>query len=341
MTTSQSHRYMAHAQMLNNAASLSIKNGDYDGAISSLESSLRLWEVYIMIENKEHSHGADRKRREYTIDECIAYSESQNHGPRPCRKSTRIFEESSRVHSASSCGNKRRRIAVNTTKLLDKVEYQDREDSNAATNRKFESRHFHLSSTGCSSDRNNRGFIYQYPILIPEVYHMGATSFFVILFNLALANHFNALSARGDENDKKKSEKGNGSARKVLLIYEMIFEYWSRIQNRSGIDRDDLAMTGSIRFVMILYNNLSQMYGMVHNHTKQRQCLQNLLSTVMIAVECKTRITNSSFVSVGVARPIGTQDTNSTHCNEDTLFQESINGFLTNAMPEEQCAQAA
>ena len=81
---------------------------------------------------------------------------------------------------------------------------------------------------------------------------------------------------------------------------------------------------------MILFNNMSQMYRMVENVTKQQQCLENLLSMVMIAVECNARLTSTRQRD---------NDEDEIQCGES--FQQSIEGFLTNLMEPQECAEAA
>jgi len=158
---------------------------------------------------------------------------------------------------------------------------------------------------------------------------MGSTCFFIILFNLALAKHLKVLI----DNDGLKH-----SIRGVLHLYELIFEYWSRLQaDRSFAIENDTA-TSSLRFVMILFNNMSQMYKMVNNRTKHKQCLQNLQSIVMIAVECNTRLA-AIRENIGGSGESRENESGSHRCRES--FQQSIDGFLTNLMPPEQCAQAA
>lgn len=271
--------------------------------------------------------------RECTLDGCIAFSEQQ----KKHYLSNDCQEEKSNDSSSGSCSNiiidhsstgrggKRRRGS--SQKSID-VNENTSCDGTATTLYKRKNRHHDRART-TSSDDSKHGYTYRHPIRIPKLHNMGSTWFFIILFNLALAKHLKVLI---DNDGLKQSIRG------VLHLYELIFEYWSRLQTDRSFAFENDTATSSLRFVMILFNNMSQMYKIVNNRTKHKQCLQNLQSIVMIAVECNTRL---AAIRENI-RGDGENPENESRrhrCRES--FQQSIDGFLTNLMPPEQCAQAA
>jgi len=155
---------------------------------------------------------------------------------------------------------------------------------------------------------------------------IGSTCFFIIMYNLALATHLKALNDNDNCNDNNNR---SSQIERALKLYELIFEFWSRLQGDCNVERENDTATSSLRFVMILFNNMSQLYKMVDNPAKQKKCLEQLLSTVMVCVEWNTRTT-----------ALNTSGENTSNDSMES-FQQSIDGFLTNAMPPQQCAQAA
>jgi len=317
---------MEYAQKLNNIAALLIDVGHYDRAILSLQRALRLSELYAMGDND--TNRAHCKCHECTLDGCIAFSEQQkNTSTTPTIIIKNESSNSTRSHTDTNNSiNKRRRIMARKSPMTN--EDCDRDDNKNANYKHKPSHNGHgIDESPAGSNNNDSGYIYRHPILIQQGHKMGSIRFLVILFNLALAQHLKALSS---SEDKKEHP-----TKKALLLYELIFEYWSRLQGRSSKE-DAPCRANNIRFVMIIYNNLSQMYRLVNNSTKQKQCLQHLLSTVMVVIDNKARNVHTSFT------PVTSQNSNS-DC-DDAAFRNSLDGFLTNTatlMLQEQCAQAA
>jgi len=234
--------------------------------------------------------------------------------------------------------------------------------------RRIEYRNENDESTNACHKGNERGYIYQSPILVPKDHEIGSILFFVILFNLSLAHHLKALVITGktgckseneseNENEsesEKKTLTNNEHIRKALLIYELMFEYWKRLHADSrsnGLNgsHEDPTSSTSFRFMMILYNNISEMYRLAKDTIRQRQCLQKLLSIVMIAIESKNRNAASSValqrtpVLQRYSSSDGESDDNRN--GETDAFRESLDGFIANTavimMPQKVCAQAA
>jgi len=311
----QSLSCMADAQQLNNIATTYIQNGKYENAIATLQEALRLWEEHRVRQILSKSNVIWCDCRHCTLDGCIAFSEQQSNYL--SSQSRQGISTNTGNNSTSGCGNKRRRISTHKSVAIE--EGRNCEDSTTAD---YKRKNRRLSATPSSStDDSNEGFIYQNPIRIPKRHNMGSTCFFIILFNLTLANHLKVLNGVETKKDEIQG---------VLNLYELIFEYWSRLQADSSAERGNETANNSLRFVMILFNNMSQVYKMVDNPIKSGQCLQNLLSIVMIAVEWNTRLASTR-------QNINDEDSNHFH----ETFQQSIDGFLTNVMPPQHCAEAA
>lgn len=316
---SSSSSCMADAQQLNNFATLYIETGHYDNAIVVLQEALRLWEEHRMRQLLSKVQVVRCSCNSCTLDGCIAFSEKQQQtlSNRTCQMDKNNRCCSARDHPLSGRGNKRRRISTERAMRLKK--HDDRED---ATNIILKRKNLSFTETSSGTSALNCGYTYQNPIRIPKRHNVGSTCFFIILFNLTLANHLKVLNAT--------TEVRKDQIKNVLNLYELIFEYWSRLKADRSVERENDTTNSSLRFVMILFNNMSQMYRMVENVTKQRQCLDNLLSMVMIAVECNSRLSSIRQTE---------NHEESVQCRQ--TFQQSIEGFLTNVMPPQQCAEAA
>lgn len=311
---------MAGAQQLNNFATLYIETENYDNAIVVLQEALRLWEEHRVRQVCGKSHMNWCSCSSCTLDGCIAFSEQQQQQNLSKHKHDvdSITCCSTRDDVASGNGNKRRRLSSEKNMTL-----KTRDTCEDATNTSLKLKNGFSNKTPSSlTDDSNHGYTYLNPIRIPRRHNMGSTCFFIIMFNLTLANHLKVLN--GSTEVRKDEVKG------VLNLYELIFEYWSRLQADRSVVRENDTINTNLRFVMILFNNMSQMYRMVENVTKQRQCLENLLSMVMIAIECNARLAST--------RQAG-NDEDQIRCGDS--FQQSIEGFLTNVMSPQECAEAA
>lgn len=302
---------MLDAQDLNNFATVYIEKGKYARAISTLQEALRLWEEHRVRHIHSRSQSMWCTCRYCTLDACIVYSEKQNNHTDENDKRVDSSIDT-RNQASSGRGNKRRRLSMNKAILLN-------DNGNGDDHATVDYRRKNRSLDAIPS---TNGYTYQNPIRMPKHHNMGSTCFFVIMFNLALATHLKLL------NNTVEATKDEIQA--ALNLYELVFEYWSRLQADSNIERAKNIASNSLRFMMILFNNMSQMYRMVNNSTKQEQCLQNLMSMLMIVVEWNTRLT-------GTRQHTGNPGRNH---NQDP-FQQSIDGFLTNVMPPSQCAEAA
>ena len=101
----------------------------------------------------------------------------------------------------------------------------------------------------------------------------------------------------------------------------------------------------SIRFNMIICNNLSHIHCLVSNHSKHKQCLEHLLSQVMVALEYKTRTTSSPPSSNNDQhQDYGAAAAAAAAATEDYTLLMDLDGFLQSASSlilQEKCAKAA
>jgi len=289
-----------YAQKLNNSAALCIEIGHYDRAIFSLTKALRLSR-----EQTDESMLCGCSCYQCSLDGCIAYSETCPPVSRP---------QSPVRH-----------------------EYASQDDN----------------------------YVYKRPIRIPpqpilENHNMGRTLFLIITFNLAMAHHLGALATAATSStspeaiQKQKQQlspkalmpKSNGDKiKKALQLYEVSQSWHSRITAARPLNGHDCELhhargVNSIRFRMILNNNLSHIHRMTSNHAKQRQCLENLLSTVMVIVEYNSRTnsnSNSNSSSISSLNNNTSEET-SQHCSTN------LQVFLKNAsqlFERQNCAEAA
>ena len=117
------------------------------------------------------------------------------------------------------------------------------------------------------------GFVFRDPIQIPSRMLSQKTMsegvlmrmMIVVLFNLALSYHLSALHSRNWNQ---------------LLRAEQLYEYafYLHLENDSG---------GTLLYSMALLNNLGVVYEMCNERDKSQSCFQNMLSTMMILLECQ------------------------------------------------------
>lgn len=147
-------------------------------------------------------------------------------------------------------------------------------------------------------------FLYSNPLLVPkccieEDCYMGIVLTLMILFNLSLAHHLKAVAT----ND---SERCNKILDQALKLYELTYQL--HISSDQSV--------GSLRFTMIIANNLGQIHKLAGNAEKHQLCLQHLLSVIMYMID-----------SFGLH-----------------LDSRDMDGFYQNVLPimvSEHCAKAA
>lgn len=292
------------AQQMNNSAAICIEAGEYAGAIASLKKALEI--------NKDKKHNEKIcKCHHCTLDGCIAFSENDTspgaYFP-PSINLTNDTRARKRIKKTPSIPRTRREVFW-------KPQHSDTEKERIEE---------HLDC----------GYIYQQPIRIGCIGHdMGSTLFLIIIFNLALAHHLEAVR---NGHPKKKRDK---IIDKTLSLYELTYKWQLKLLCRYKSDEEmeadptpapSCSSVTSIRFNMIIRNNLSQIHRLTKDFSKYKRCLQYLLSTVMVVVEYKSRNNNSPVDS-------------STPSKDPRIM--NLDGFLHNTaaimLEEDYCAHVA
>jgi len=178
---------------------------------------------------------------------------------------------------------------------------------------KQEDQHFEMRLKG---KETVDGFVYRRPLLIPEVcieedHYMGIVLSLVILYNLALSHHLKALATDDSRPDRKIL---NQSLKLYELTYQLHLDYEQKHQ--SQVHDNEQQSVGSLRFTMIIANNLGQIHKAAGNAEKHQMCLHHLLSAIMYMVDSQHLVLDSS----------------------------EMDGFYQNVSPiiiSEQCARAA
>ncbi|VEU43967.1 unnamed protein product [Pseudo-nitzschia multistriata] len=178
----------------------------------------------------------------------------------------------------------------------------------------------HYQEEDDEDDGYSGGYIYRRPIrVICEGHAMGSTLYLIITFNLALANHLLTISScyNGDAKGGSSSKK---LVNRTLALYQLTYKWQLKLLcggNRGGSasaailppspssqppspsssSPQSCTAVTSIRFNMIIRNNLSQIHRLVGNHEKHKRCLQFLLSTVMVVTEYKSRTPMNRVIS--------------------------------------------
>jgi len=112
------------------------------------------------------------------------------------------------------------------------------------------------------SSQDEDGYLYQIPILTkPESagHSMGSVMPKILTFNLALAHHLKAL----EENQNK--------FKVAVRLYQLVYQ--TELKEKSK---------ASFFFALVAANNLADVHRRLQNPKKQQQCLQFVLSAIML-----------------------------------------------------------
>ncbi|OEU07984.1 hypothetical protein FRACYDRAFT_250204 [Fragilariopsis cylindrus CCMP1102] len=173
-------------------------------------------------------------------------------------------------------------------------------------------------------------------VCIDEMHNMGITLSLIILFNLALAHHLKAISIPFTVHSSKSKISSSSSTtvtqnaksklqvlQQALQLYELAYQlrvdYIQQSQqdellsisnhdNDNDNDNDmdisnsadevyNQSMIGSLRFTMIVSNNLGEIHRAAGNTEKHTMCLQHLLSAMMYMVDSDLLVLESSSMN--------------------------------------------
>ena len=199
----------------------------------------------------------------------------------------------------------------------------------------------------------NTTSIYRRPIRVTsrsilEGHIVGSTLFLIIIFNLAMAHHLRAVTTTSSE------EACQAKLKNTLKLYELAnsWQHRDNCEECDSEDDDELMYVSdsdncseqehqqqqqqsyhSIRFNMIIYNNLSHIHQSLSDNVKHREYLQRLLSTIMQVVDQQNHHNLAIMMDV--------------YCDGDEDFLArpiNLEGFVKNAFPlilQKSCADAA
>jgi tetratricopeptide (TPR) repeat protein len=166
---------------------------------------------------------------------------------------------------------------------------------------------------------------------IEEMHNMGITLSLIILFNLALAHHLKAITSftasksssatatTTTTHAKSKLQVLQQALQLYELAYQLRVDYIQQSQqeelnqpsnsnsnSNSNTDNDNdnddstnnndeynRSMVGSLRFTMIVSNNLGEIHRAAGNTEKHTMCLQHLLSAMMYMVDSDLLVLDS------------------------------------------------
>jgi hypothetical protein len=333
---------------LNNSAALCIEVGEFDRAIWSLQRALKLSEKHTQ-DRKADAKANDPTTSKFgqcSLEGCIAFSDANSlYSSTGCNSVSSLnrlnatvnsTDPSATTHASTSTtstdsnnivrqGNKRRRIEITSLEAKkageDSIAESDADAIPAAAQYN-------------TIDNENDYYVYNRPIRVPQKGHeMGSLLFLIILFNLALAHHLKTTTMSAVRNpDSEGREK---AIAKALMLYQLVLEYWSKLQHRMEEDNQDRESCSdkktsytSIWFRMILHNNLGQIYRWTENPTKEHECLKDLLSNVWVVTD--QAIQRNSPMALRKGPGSG--------------FKRDLEGFLANTAAltvHERCAEAA
>ncbi|OEU18204.1 hypothetical protein FRACYDRAFT_236475 [Fragilariopsis cylindrus CCMP1102] len=168
---------------------------------------------------------------------------------------------------------------------------------------------------------------------IDEMHDMGITLSLLILFNLALAHHLKAIASFNTQQVssslsnssfkmKKSSLKALQQALKLYeLAYQLHIDYIQQSEESSSVSNNNQQpqesesssssnndndnndsnsddeynrSIGSLRFTMIISNNLGEIHHAIGNTGKHTLCLQHLLSAIMYVVDSNLVVLDSN-----------------------------------------------
>lgn len=272
-----------HALWLNNSAARHIENGEHERAISFLLKALELNPAATNSSNKKENKKEARSSRlqesktnDYcTLDDCILSSErARSTVPPPTTN-----------QSLLSCSR-----SVKTARML-VVQEEDTRPPMVWTRQS-------IDASPAGNDFQD-GYIYCQPIRVSnneDDANIGETLVFIIIFNLALAHHLEARLATA----QRRTNECQTIAEKARLLYELAHNGYTNHCNGDPTQEDATTYSDddvSIRFILIIQNNLCQLFRLVKNHQTYELFRQHLVSTVMAVIEYNTRVTSRPLPS--------------------------------------------
>jgi tetratricopeptide (TPR) repeat protein len=295
------------SQKLNNRAGFLITMGNYVEGIALLTKALKLVKNN-MGDSSSRAHQSNC--RSCSLQSCLIMEhdslmmdQSQHYQEQEGQQQ----QEQQQEHQAHYIKNTSIIINSNSDEMG-----CDNQPQRAAASQKHLSHHHNPHDT---LDDNDNGFVYRRPILvnkqcIEEMHDMGITLSLIIVFNLALAHHLKAIETSSSSSSSSSSTTMNCNSLKALqqalqlyeLAYQLHCDYIQQSEsetersynsnNNNNNDQYDRSI-GSLRFTMIVSNNLGEIHRAAGDTEKHTMCLQHLLSTIMYMVDSNLGVLDS------------------------------------------------
>lgn len=173
-----------------------------------------------------------------------------------------------------------------------------------------------------STQKNEEhGFIYSRPLRvnqrsIDEGHYMGVTLPIIALFNIAIAHHLKAVTLSKTAHGALISWETMQQASKLYqLAYELQTKHATQQQNDGDYNWNDTLV--SLRFMMLVTNNLGEIHRLAGNTAKRDMCSQHLWSAMMYMFH---------------------------NCDRVVLTQDELDGFFNNLstiVAPQHCGAAA
>jgi len=342
------------AKRLNNRASFLISTGLYEEGISLLTKALKLSEQIDSSESSQHSN-ISCSCKCCSLEACLFIDQDSFMIMMNNEEEAHNHNNTNDTKKKSLTTNKNEVIRDNDEEMLERNPFRhqhrdrnDIENNDMAQHHHYDAHRQHwLSSSSSFSSSNhllhspltmqepNDGFVYSRPILvnqhsINEGHFMGITLSLIILFNLSLAHHLLTIEElKKEKDDTNKGETGRTRAQQSLQLYQLAYQlhqdyiqyqqpYTATTNNSSSENENNEhnRSVSSLKFTMIISNNIGEIHHIVGNHILYKKCLHHLLSLIMYLVDN----------------------------NVDVLDLSEMDGFYHNVssiMMQKNCAQAA
>ena len=138
------------------------------------------------------------------------------------------------------------------------------------------------------------GYLYRKPVYVASEclqsdHKVGVTFSSIVIFNLALAHQLSVL-----RHPEQQAQKIRKAIRLYEVAYELHVEQQRRYQEDTTEEEEEATenqykkvLLTSLRFIMIIANNMGECYRLQEDSLKHNMCLENLLSLMMYIVDCR------------------------------------------------------
>jgi len=305
------------AQKLNNRASVLLTTGKYEEGIRVFTKALKLTDLeQTMIGGDGHyNKQAPCKCKACTLESCLTIDDQESQDK---QHQTGLVSENDYSHHLQDGQTQGGYVRnnTNTTTRSRSGSYtscdDDQYQSSPASSRLAPVYLPHVVESSSpfnqtTTDDNDigfdgfNGFVYKRPLLvnkkcIEEMHYMGITLSLIILLNLALAYHLKATTIGPYLN------KNLRVLEQALQLYELAYQLNVKHQASMTMNSCDeyydanstaSRSIGSLRFTMIVSNNLGEIHRFIGSKEKQTMCLQHLLSIIIYMVDSKLGVMDS------------------------------------------------